>query len=111
MNVCIEKASMVGKEGPGSVEKHCSLCGACAIECPEGAMTISQKGYRVLVGGHFGRWHRIGKELFKIDDEQMVIKALEVSINLIREKAVSEEHLYHMVERYGLKPLYKELNT
>ena len=56
-----------------------SLCGACANECPEGAMTITERGYRVMVGGHFGRWHHIGKELFKMGDEEKVFKALEAS--------------------------------
>ena len=31
------------------------------------------------------------------------------SINFLREKAGSEEHHYHMVEQYGLEPLYKKL--
>lgn len=106
MQVCIDKAVRMEKNGPVIIKKHCSQCGACAIECPEGAMTIVEKGHRVMVGGHFGRWHHIGKELFKAGSEQKVIKALEASIKLLREKAVSEEHLYHMVERYGLEPLY-----
>jgi dissimilatory sulfite reductase (desulfoviridin) alpha/beta subunit len=107
--VCIDRAIMMEKDGPVIIEKHCSQCGACAIECPEGAMTIAEKGYRVMVGGHFGRWHHIGKELFKLGDEEKVFKALEASLKLLREKAKSEEHLYHMVERYGLEPIYREL--
>ena len=109
VEVCIDKAVVMEKDGPVIIQKHCKLCGACAIECPEGAMTIAEKGYRVMVGGHFGRWHHIAKELFKIGDEEKVFKALEASIKLLREKAGSEEHLYHMVERYGLEPLYREL--
>ena len=107
--VCIDEAIVMEKDGPVIIEKHCKLCGACAIECPEGAMTIAERGHRFLVGGHFGRWHHIGKELFKLGDEKKVFEALEASIKLLREKAGSEEHLYHMVERYGLEPLYKEL--
>jgi dissimilatory sulfite reductase (desulfoviridin) alpha/beta subunit len=107
--VCIDEAIFMEKDGPVIIKKHCSQCGACAIECPEGAMTIAERGYRVMVGGHFGRWHHIGKELFKIGDEEMVFQALKASIDLLREKAASEEHLYHMVERYGLEPLYKKL--
>jgi dissimilatory sulfite reductase (desulfoviridin) alpha/beta subunit len=107
--VCIDEAILMEESGPVIIKKHCSQCGACAIECPEGAMTIAEKGYRFMVGGHFGRWHHIGKELFKIGDEKKVFKALEASLKLLKEKAVSEEHLYHMVERYGLEPLYKEL--
>jgi len=107
--VCIDEAILMEESGPVIIKKHCSQCGACAIECPEGAMTIAEKGHRFMVGGHFGRWHHIGKELFKLGDEKKVFEALEASLKLLREKAVSEEHLYHMVERYGLEPLYKEL--
>ena len=107
--VCIDEAIMMEKDGPVIIEKHCSLCGACAIECPEEAMTISERGYRVMVGGHFGRWHHIGKELFKIGDEDKVMKALEATIELLREKAGSEEHVYNMVERYGQEPIYTKL--
>lgn len=109
MDVCIDEAIRMEKNGPEIIEKHCSLCGACATECKEGAMTIKESGYRVMVGGHFGRWHHIAKEIFKIGDEEKVFQALEASINLLREKAKSEEHLYHMVNRYGLEPLYKAL--
>lgn len=109
VEVCTDKAIMMEEDGPVIIQKHCKLCGACAIECPEGAMTIAQKGYRVMVGGRYGRWHCIGRELFKIGDEDKVIKALEASIKMLREKAVSEEHLYHMIDRFGLEPLYREL--
>jgi dissimilatory sulfite reductase (desulfoviridin) alpha/beta subunit len=108
-DVCIDEAIMMEKEGPVIIEKHCSLCGACALVCPEEAMTIAEQGYRVMVGGHFGRWHHIGKEIFKIGDEDKVIKALKATIDLLREKAGSEEHVYHMVERYGLEPIYNKL--
>jgi dissimilatory sulfite reductase (desulfoviridin) alpha/beta subunit len=106
---CIDEAIMMEKSGPVIIKKHCSQCGACAFECPEGAMTIAERGHRFMVGGHFGRWHHIGKELFKLGDEPKVFKALEASLDLLRDKAVSEEHLYHMVERYGLEPIYKKL--
>jgi dissimilatory sulfite reductase (desulfoviridin) alpha/beta subunit len=109
MDTCPDKCIMMEETGPVIIKKHCKQCGACAIECPEGAMTIVKKGHRFMVGGHFGRWHHIGHELFKIGDEEKVFKALEASLNLIRDKAASEEHLYHMVERYGLEPIYKEL--
>jgi dissimilatory sulfite reductase (desulfoviridin) alpha/beta subunit len=109
VEACPDKAVVMEEEGPVIIKKHCKQCGACAVECPEEAMTIVEKGYRVMVGGHFGRWHHIGQELFKLGDEEKVFKALEASIKLIRENAASEEHLYHMVERYGLEPLYKEL--
>jgi len=108
-DICVDKAIIMEKDGPVIVKKHCSLCGACAIECPQGAMAIAERGYRMMVGGHFGRWHRIGRELFKLGDEEKVMKALEAAIELLRDKAGSEEHLYHLVDRYGLEPLYTKL--
>jgi dissimilatory sulfite reductase (desulfoviridin) alpha/beta subunit len=106
---CIDEAIIMGEEGPEIIMKHCVQCGACATDCPEGAMVIDKKGYRVMVGGHFGRWHHIAKEVFKIGDEDKVVKALYNSIELLRKEAKSEEHLYHMVERFGLEPIYKDL--
>ena len=97
------------EEGPKIIMKHCKQCGACAIECPEGAMVIDKKGYRVMVGGVGHRWHHIAKEVFKIGDEDKVIKALYNSIELLRKEAKSEEHLFHMVGRFGLEPIYKDL--
>ena len=106
---CIEDAIIIKKNGPVINKRYCTQCGACAFECPEDAMTVAERGHRFLVGGHFGRFHHIGKELFKCGDEGKVMKALEASIDLLREKAGSEEHLYHMVERYGLEPIYKKI--
>ena len=31
----IQPAIMMEEEGPVIIKKHCSLCGACAVECPE----------------------------------------------------------------------------
>jgi anaerobic sulfite reductase subunit C len=109
VEACIDRAIVMEKDGPVIIQKHCKLCGACAIECPEGAMQIAEQGCRVMAGGHFGRWHHIGKEVFKMGNEEKVIKALFNSIELLRKEAKSEEHLYHMVERFGLEPIYKNL--
>jgi dissimilatory sulfite reductase (desulfoviridin) alpha/beta subunit len=108
-DVCLDEAIVMEEEGPKIIMKHCKQCGACAIECPEGAMVIDKKGYRVMVGGVGHRWHHIAKEVFKIGDEDKVIKALYNSIELLRKEAKSEEHLFHMVERFGLEPIYKGL--
>jgi len=109
VEVCIDEAVVMEEGGPVIIQKHCKQCGACALECPTGAMTIAQQGYRVMVGGHFGRWHHIAKEVFKIGDEAKVIKALYNAIELLRKEAKSEEHLYHMVERFGIEPIYRGL--
>jgi dissimilatory sulfite reductase (desulfoviridin) alpha/beta subunit len=108
-DVCLDEAIIMGEHGPKIIMQHCKHCGACALECPEGAMVIDKQGYRVMVGGVGHRWHHIAKEVFKIGDEDQVIKALSNSIELLRKEAKSEEHLFHMVERYGLKPIYKDL--
>jgi ferredoxin len=33
----------MGKNGLEIIMKHCKQCGACAIECPDGAMTIAKE--------------------------------------------------------------------
>jgi dissimilatory sulfite reductase (desulfoviridin) alpha/beta subunit len=108
-DVCLDEAVVMGEEGPEIIMKHCKQCGACAIECPEGAMVIDKKGYRVMVGGVGHRWHRVASEVFKIGDEDQVVKALYNALELFRKEAGSEEHMFHMIERFGLDPIYKDL--
>jgi dissimilatory sulfite reductase (desulfoviridin) alpha/beta subunit len=108
-DACQDEAIVMKPEGPKIITKHCKQCGACAIFCPEGAMIIDKQGYRVMVGGSRGRWHTYGKEVFKIGDEDKVINALYNSLELFRKESKSGEHMYHIIERFGLEPIYKDL--
>jgi Pyruvate/2-oxoacid:ferredoxin oxidoreductase delta subunit len=39
-------------------ERLCKICGACVKACPTGTITTESHGYRILVGGTFGRMQK-----------------------------------------------------
>jgi anaerobic sulfite reductase subunit C len=108
-DICQDDAILMEEGEPRIIMKHCKQCGACAIFCPQGALVIDKRGYRVRVGGGRGRFHRYAKEVFKMGGEDKVVKALYNSMELFRKEAKGDEHLYHVVERFGLEPIYTDL--
>ncbi len=89
--------------------RACVICGACVQACPVDAIKNKKQGVRTLVGGRFGRWHTDAKELFKNEPFETAMKALEASVDMIKNEAGEHEHLYHLVNRLGLKPIYEKI--
>jgi len=109
VEVCPDHAIVLEEDGPHIHFGHCKFCEACVQECPTGTLVSSKRGYRVLVGGRFGRWHTDGKELFKIGDEALVLKALESAISFLKAEAGPHEHMQNLVDRLGIEPIYRNL--
>ena len=71
-------------------ERLCKLCGACIKVCPTGTLKSQMKGYRILVGGTFGRMQTLGKEVFRIGQKDDIFKTLDAVVSLIKEKQEDE---------------------
>lgn len=83
-------------------ERLCVLCGACIKICPTGTIKSEKKGYRILVGGTFGRMQTIGKEVFRNGEKNDIFKTLDAVIELIKEKQTDEHFLAQVVDKVGL---------
>ena len=83
-------------------ERLCKLCGACIKACPTGTLKSQMKGYRILVGGTFGRMQTLGKEVFRIGQKDDIFKTLDAVISLIKEKQEDEHFLAQVVDKVGL---------
>jgi dissimilatory sulfite reductase (desulfoviridin) alpha/beta subunit len=83
-------------------ERLCKICGACVKACPTGTITTESHGYRILVGGTFGRMQTTGKEVIRMGQKSDIFKTLDATISLIREKQEDEHFLAQVVDKVGL---------
>jgi dissimilatory sulfite reductase (desulfoviridin) alpha/beta subunit len=88
---------------------RCDLCGSCTRACPTGKITAAAKGYRILVGGKFGRFHQVGTQLFRIADKDTLINAMEAALKTIKEESVGHEDLTSIINRIGVAPIFERL--
>ncbi|MCI9023407.1 MAG: FAD-dependent oxidoreductase [Dorea sp.] len=82
--------------------KQCNHCGRCIDKCPFGAVTESLVGYKVYIGGRWGKKAAEGRVLDKIfTTEEEVIDVVERVILFFRDEGISGERLADTVARLG----------
>lgn len=106
---CRRNALVIRNQRPEIDEAQCDRCGNCIKFCPNGVFASEESGYRIFVGGKFGRFHHDGYELFKIADKEMLLESLEATIELIREESIGEESLTSIINRVGVAPIFQKL--
>ena len=89
--------------GKLSIDKGiCNNCGRCVGKCPFGALSEGKQGYKLYLGGRWGKNVSIGKPLSRIfESEEEVLSALEKVILLYRDKGNPGERFAVMIERIG----------
>jgi dissimilatory sulfite reductase (desulfoviridin) alpha/beta subunit len=80
----------------------CNNCGLCIEKCPYGAVSDGKIGYKITVGGRWGKHIRIGTPLNKVFTKDETMDIIEKTILLFRDKGVPGERLSTMVERLGV---------
>ena len=86
-----------------SIEKEtCNRCGRCVTKCPFGAVTESAAGYRMHVGGRWGKRVARGRELnYLFTSEDELMDAIERAIILFRDEGIQGERFSDTIERLG----------
>ena len=80
----------------------CNSCGHCVGKCPFGAVTEAQRGYRVYVGGRWGKKVAEGRMLDHLfTSEQEVMDLVERTILFFRDEGITGERLADTVQRLG----------
>ncbi len=80
----------------------CNNCGRCAGKCPFGAFEEYRPGFRVYVGGRWGKKIAHGKPLTKIfGSEEEVLDVIEKAILLFRDEGRTGERFADTIERLG----------
>lgn len=107
---CPMKAAALS-DGVISVDSEvCNKCGRCYKKCPFGAFESSVQGYKVCIGGRWGKKTAIGKPLSKIfTNEEEVLKVVEKAIILFRDEGIKGERFADTIERLGFEYVEKKL--
>ncbi len=80
----------------------CNHCGRCIGKCPFGAVNESAAGYRIYIGGRWGKKVAQGHMLDKIFlSEEEVIDMAERAILFFRDEGLSGERFADTIDRLG----------
>lgn len=83
---------------------RCNHCGRCVGKCPFGAVEAQTTGYRVTVGGRWGKQVARGRALDHIcTSEDEVLSLAEKCILLFRDKGEAGERFADTIERLGFE--------
>ena len=111
-NACPMKAAKL-VEGKIVIDSEvCNRCGRCYSKCPFGAFENAKEGYKVCIGGRWGKKTAQGKPLSKIfSTEDEVLCVIAKAIILFREEGVKGERFADTIERLGFDYVEKKLIT
>lgn len=108
--VCqIEKACPIkaSKLGDGKVvydPEICNHCGRCKNKCPFKVFDDYTDGYRIYIGGRWGKKTAFGRSLSKIfTDREEVLDVVEKSLLLFRSEGIKGERFADTVNRIGIE--------
>jgi dissimilatory sulfite reductase (desulfoviridin) alpha/beta subunit len=83
---------------------QCNNCGRCKGKCPFGAIEDYVDGYKVTIGGRWGKKVAHGIPLTKVfTSEEEVLDVVEKAILLFRNEGISGERFADTIERLGFE--------
>ena len=102
-NCPIQVAKMVN--GKITIDENaCNHCGRCIGKCPFKAVEDHTDGYRIYIGGRWGKKVAQGRYLDKVfTDKEEVLSVVEKAILLFREQGITGERFADTVARIGFE--------
>lgn len=109
-NACPMKAARTENGKVFIDEAVCNKCGRCVEKCPFGAIVAKGEGYKLCIGGRWGKKTAVGKPLSKIfTSEEELLSAIERTIILFRDEGIKGERFADTVERLGFDYVQKKI--
>ena len=88
----------------------CNHCGRCTKKCPFGVFDNASEGYKICIGGRWGKKTAMGKPLNKIStSEEEVLSVAKRALELFRDEGIKGERFSDTVERLGFDYVQKKL--
>jgi dissimilatory sulfite reductase (desulfoviridin) alpha/beta subunit len=88
----------------------CNNCGRCVGKCPFGVTDCFEDGYKVYIGGRWGKKVAQGQPLERLfTSEEAVLSLVEKCILLFREQGIAGERFADTVARLGFENVQAQL--
>lgn len=88
----------------------CIHCGRCVRKCPFHANETAAYGYKITIGGRWGKKNAQGRALGKIfTSEEEVLDTIEKAILLFREQGKMGERFADTIQRIGFEEVERQL--
>ncbi len=108
--VCPMKAAVVKDQKPVIDPETCIHCGRCIRKCPFHAVEAKASGYKVYIGGRWGKKSAHGVPLGKIfTSEEELMNVIEKAICLFRDQGIAGERFSDTIARLGFENVEKQL--
>ena len=99
---CPMKAASVVDRKVFKDPEICNNCGRCFEKCPFGAFNEASAGYKLCIGGRWGKKTAVGVPLNCLfTSEEEVLAAIERAILLFRDEGIKGERFADTVQRLG----------
>ena len=110
VNACPIKVPVVQNGKVVIDDNACNHCGRCVGKCPFKAVEGFTSGYRVYIGGRWGKKVKKGQYLEKVfTDKDEVLNVIEKAILLFREQGLTGERFADTVDRIGFENVQAQL--
>ncbi len=88
----------------------CNNCGRCVGSCHFDAIENGTPGYKIYIGGRWGKKIAQGRALSKVfTDKEEALNVIEKAILLFREQGITGERFAKTIERLGFENVEKQL--
>ena len=88
----------------------CNHCGRCIPSCKIGALSLKQQGYRIFIGGRWGKKVARGIPFNKIfETQQEVLDTVEKTINFYKDNGTPGERFADTIARVGFENVEKSI--
>lgn len=109
---CPVKAAHVEADGHLAIDSEkCTNCGKCIGTCNFDSIEEKARGYRVFIGGIWGKTQRLGTPVPGIYSEDEIMKLIEKAILLYREQGKTGERFGRTIDRIGADSFIAQLLT